>query len=334
MSCYRPLTAWRGPLQPSGKRSVVFKPSESTGGLSAFPQKLPCGQCIGCRLDYSLDWATRCIHEAQLHEKNCFITLTYNDLNLPKDGGLQLKDWQLFMKRLRKEIECPIKFYHAGEYGDQYLRPHYHALIFGYDFPDRKYLKKTPSGMRIDSSSMLSGLWQQGYASVGNVTFESAAYVARYCMKKVLGKGKDVQDAQGLKPYERMDSRTGAVLCVRPEYVVMSRGGRTSRGGIAADWIRKFESDVFPRDYVVVRGGKKMPPPRYYDSQYELKNPVDLERIKLHRISRCSKKEEVWNDFLRKYQTLDANRDERLAVMELVKTQQVSLLKSGLESGQ
>lgn len=82
MLCYSPLVAWRGERLPSGKRSVVFKKSDAVQSLSAFEIKLPCGQCIGCRLERSRQWAMRCVHEASLYEKNCFITLTYDDSHL------------------------------------------------------------------------------------------------------------------------------------------------------------------------------------------------------------------------------------------------------------
>lgn len=344
MPCYHPLTAWRGPLLPSGKRSVVFKPGESTAGLVAFPQKLPCGQCFGCRLDYSLDWATRCMCEAQMHMDNCFITLTYADEFLPAShshrcrrlvdkinkvyedyvlncarGSLCVYEFQTFMKRLRKKVG-PVRFYHAGEYGEEYGRPHYHALLFGYNFPDRVPFKVTGSGEQIDTSQLLSSLWGKGYASVGNVTFESAAYVARYCMKKMTGNGARKEDKSGLAHYDRVDESTGEVVSVKPEYVTMSR-----RPGIARAWFDKFQTDVYPHDYSVVRGGVKMPPPRYFDGLYEKLEPELMKRIKLTRVSRCTKFEWVWNDKLQKLQKLDVNRDERLMDMELVKKAKVSL---------
>src|SRR4051812_44423311 len=111
MPCYHQLDAWYGPTNPSGKRSIVFNPGASVTGVNSL--KINCGQCLGCRLDYSLKWATRCLHESQMHKQNCFITLTYNNLNLPKMGSLIERDFQLFMKRFRKEIKCPIKYYMA-----------------------------------------------------------------------------------------------------------------------------------------------------------------------------------------------------------------------------
>lgn len=95
MACYAPLSAWK---KPGG--GITFKQSEATG---LRPIKLPCGQCLGCRLDYSREWAVRCTHEALLHQENSFITLTYDDEHLPWDRGLRKKHWQDFAKRLRKK---------------------------------------------------------------------------------------------------------------------------------------------------------------------------------------------------------------------------------------
>ena len=140
MPCYSPLTAYKGKSTDSGKMCLSFKRSEGLfGSFSAI--NLPCGQCIGCRLERSRQWAVRCMHEASLHDENSFLTLTYSDENLPPGGSLHLPDFQNFMKRLRKSIAPKrVRFYHCGEYGDILSRPHYHALLFGYDFDDRKFL--------------------------------------------------------------------------------------------------------------------------------------------------------------------------------------------------
>nr|UQB76419.1 replication associated protein [Flumine microvirus 30] len=323
------MTAWRGPVLPSGKRGMVFKPSESTGGLCALPQKLPCGQCIGCRLDYSLDWAYRCLCEAQMHKENSFVTLTYDEFHLPSDGSLNVGEWQLFIKRLRRSTGKKIRYYHAGEYGERFGRPHYHGLLFGHDFADKQLFKRSESGSNVYISEVLSGVWGKGFASVGEVTFESAAYVARYCMKKLNGPAKEVVDARtGLKPYERFDGVTGEVLPVRSEYVTMSR-----RPGIAKSWFERYRDDVYPSGCVVFRGGRKMPPPRYFDGLYELDNPVDMKRLKMLRYSRSNRREDVFSDVLQKVQSLEVNRWDRLEDMELVKERQLSVCRRKVESG-
>ena len=135
MTCYHPLECWR----VDGQSKLAFvKPREA---LIREKLEVPCGQCIGCRLERSRQWAVRCIHEAQLHKDNCFITLTYNDEHLPSPPSLSVRDFQLFMKRLRKRFGKGIRFFHCGEYGEKYGRPHYHACLFGFDFPDRVQFK-------------------------------------------------------------------------------------------------------------------------------------------------------------------------------------------------
>ncbi len=215
----------------------------------------------------------RCTHEASLHEENCFITLTYNAENLPPDAGLRKKHFQDFMKRLRKETKIKIRYYHCGEYGDKNNRPHYHAILFGLNFNDWVYLFDSPSGEPIYTSPTLERIWQNGFATVGTVTFESAAYVARYCMKKINGKKADeINNNTGLKHYERINSYTGEITEVISEYATMSRGGRSGRG-IGYDWINNFTSDVYPKDFTTIRG-IKVKPPRYYDKYIE---SIDLD---------------------------------------------------------
>ena len=136
MACFRPLTAYKF---KSG--DIVFDFHIHEEHLVEEMLKLPCGKCIGCRLARSREWAIRCVHEASLHEHNCFITLTYDDDHLPMNNSLDLRDFQLFMKRLRFKFGNGIRYYHCGEYGDNYRRPHYHACLFNFDFADKKIWK-------------------------------------------------------------------------------------------------------------------------------------------------------------------------------------------------
>ena len=172
------------------------------------------------------------------------------------------------MKKLRREHGPNIKFYQCGEYGDRSNRPHYHAILFGWSPDDWMYLFDSPSGEPIYTSQTLEKIWQKGFVTVGTVTFESAGYVARYCMKKLNGKKKEEIDPNtGLKHYERIDYYTGDIVEVIPEYSTMSRGGRSGRG-IAYDWIAKYSRDVYPKDYTTIRG-LRMRPTRYYDKYIE-----------------------------------------------------------------
>lgn len=243
------------------------------------PVSVPCGQCIGCRLERSRQWAVRCMHESKLHEENCFITLTYDNEHLPKHGSLNLDDFQKFMKRLRKHFyPKKIRFFHCGEYGEKKGRPHYHACLFGVDFND-KNLYNTTEGKTYKSSDTLSKLWPFGKHVIGDVTFESAAYVARYITKKVTGE-------KALEHYTDIDMTTGEVLAERkPEYVTMSR-----KKGIGYNWYKKFKDDVFPSDEMIVRG-KITKPPKYYDGLFEIDCPEQARKIKIDRQEKAKKRQ-------------------------------------------
>ena len=282
MPCYKPLTGYRSrKVNPSGKRSIVFNPND---GFVDMEVTVPCGRCIGCRLEYSRQWAIRCMHEAALYDNNCFITLTYRDECLPESGSLRLKDFQDFMKRLRKKFGSGIRFYHCGEYGDKFKRPHYHACIFNMDFDDR-VLWRVQNDVPLYRSPSLEKLWPFGYSSVGNLTFESAAYVARYILKKQTGE-------KAWAHYADIDFDTGEIKFRDKEYTTMSR-----RPGIAAGWYEKFKGDVYPSDSVIVRG-REMRPPRFYDGLYELESPEELLKLKKVRKIRALKNKED-NSYLR-----------------------------------
>jgi hypothetical protein len=269
MACYHPLTAYLSGHQTNnatGKsfRRVSFKETDEHDRQIS----LPCGQCVGCRLERSRQWAMRCIHEAQLHQNNCFITLTYDDEHLPKDLSLDHREFQLFFKRLRKaNPHIKIRYYMAGEYGSTRGRPHFHACIFGYDFHDKKLFSRTSAGSLLYRSQELEKLWPYGYSTIGDVTFESAAYVARYIMQKQTGKDVDPNH------YTYCDLTTGELVKLQPEYNKMSL-----KPGIGADWYKKYKNDVYPHDYVEVRG-QKIKPPKYYDQLYSKENPYEYDQI-------------------------------------------------------
>lgn len=255
MPCYHPLTAYRS-LSQGGK--VVFVPPSPFA-----PEiQLPCGQCVGCRLDRSRKWAMRCVHEASLYEKNCFVTLTYSDVHLPRSGSLEKVELSGFIKRLRKRHGAGIRFYACGEYGGQFGRPHFHVCFFNFEPADAK-LWSVRDGVRLFVSADLDALWNRGFVTVGEVNFESAAYVARYVMKKLTGAQAEAIQVDGAPgPYSRLDEETGEVYQVAPEFTLMSR-----RPGIGKPWLDRYMADVYPGDFVVLRG-VKMKPPRYYDDQY------------------------------------------------------------------
>lgn len=208
---------------------------------------LPCGQCYSCRIARSRDWATRCVLEARAFgDNNSFITLTYSDEFLPKDMSLHKEDFQKFMKRLRKNSGEKIRYYMCGEYGDLYQRPHFHACLFGYK-PKDLILWSVNDGVKLYRSPLVEKCWPFGFVTVGDVTYESAAYVARYVLKK----------KTGLLAEEHYNGRL-------PEYTNMSL-----KPGIGQTYFEKYSEEIYNRDFVVIRDGIKAKVPRYFDSIYD-----------------------------------------------------------------
>lgn len=275
------------------------------------PVTLPCGKCIGCRLERSRQWAIRIMHENSLHIDSQFITLTYDEGHLPRDGGLDKTHFRNFIKRYRqylnrKENGQQIRYFHCGEYGDpkNTNRPHYHAIIFGHDFPDKVVHHESRNEDTLYSSNILTDLWTYGHCLIGNVTFESAAYVARYIMKKVYT-SEQTPDKYDYN-YERVDPDTGECFQVEKEYTTMSR-----RPGIGKAWFDKYGKEVFPVDNVVLKG-IKMQPPKYYEQFYP-----DMEIIKKKRKRAADKR-------------MDDNTLDRLMVKENCKLAQIKNLKRNL----
>ena len=267
MTCFHPLNAWQSPAGGP----VVFSPSKTHDRIL----QLPCGQCIGCRVRRSADWATRCMHEAAMHESNSFITLTYDDDHLPWDGSLNKKHFQDFMKRLRfKYRPKKIRYFHCGEYGEQLRRPHYHALLFGHDFSD-KQLWSEKNGIPTYVSEELDELWPFGFTTVGRVSYESAAYCARYVTKKRTGKDAEEHYWTALS--------TDLEVQLEPEYATMSL-----KPGIGETWYEKYHGDT-RKDFVTNGEGKKLRIPRYYDKLLEEQSPESLAALKRRRRRQADK---------------------------------------------
>ena len=308
MPCYHPLTGYYArEVNDTGKRSLVFSVDKA---LVDVPVQVPCGRCIGCRLDRSLSWAVRCVHEASLYDENCFITLTFDDKHLG-DGSLHVSDFQNFMKRFRQFVAPrKIRFFHCGEYGAQFSRPHHHACIFNYDFPDKKAF-----GKEIFTSDILSQLWPYGFSTVGRVTMQSAAYVARYVLKKWSKdnlEGQELYDA--MQALSNEDAKKLFYGGKHPEYVTMSR-----RPGIGDKWFSQFSSELFPSGFVVLPSGKKCRIPKFYDSKFELDNLIGMAKIKGERCRRAQENPD--------------NTRERLQVRGEVKLLNSKQLIRGYEDG-
>ena len=196
MPCFRPITAWRtNNVNPeTGKRGITMSRSNA---LIDMELQLPCGKCLGCLNGRTNEWALRCTHEAQFHKHNCFITLTYDDDHLPNDGSLNHKHFQDFMKRLRKSRpNAKLKYFMCGEYGGLNMRPHYHAILFGVDFDDKRKFSQKDNIVNFISDE-LAALWPFGFHTIGNVHYGTARYTAKYSMKQLEKLGIDYGD---LKP--------------------------------------------------------------------------------------------------------------------------------------
>lgn len=291
MACYHPLRAF-----DIGKRSAAGKPlykiesgdctwARHLNGMKVFSYtEIPCGKCIGCRLAYSREWATRCSLEAQEHTDNYFLTLTYSPENLPTrvgasvDGEIMVvgtlvpKHLQDFLKRLRIYYKRhfgidSIRFFACGEYGDEKKRPHYHLIVYGLPIPDLEYFTTNRKSHEVCfRSPLLEKLWGFGIVGVGHVSWESCAYVARYVVKKRKGPGS---------------SEYYKALNIEPEFVRMSR-----RPGIALDYYEKNKYKIYETDEIIVsrkNGPEKVKPSRYYDKKFDIDEHDLLEEIKLRR---------------------------------------------------
>ncbi|ALS03685.1 VP4 [Gokushovirus WZ-2015a] len=270
MPCYRPIDGYYAAKKnPNGKRSIVFDVRKA---LSPAVLKLPCGKCPGCLLERSRQWAVRCMHESKMHPYSSFVTLTYRDDRIPPGGSLRKRDLQLFMKRLRKKYG-KVRFYACGEYGTGTKRPHYHLLLFGLRFDDLQRIGTAKGGEPLYCSDKLAEVWPDGYNFIGQVTFESCQYVAKYILKKV-------DNATKTPDYLTVMTAYGEVIVREPEFTVMSR-----RPGIGMDWFDQYHSEVYAYDSVI-SNGHEAKPPRFYDVKYEL---LDFEAMEVVRRNRRRK---------------------------------------------
>lgn len=265
------------------------------------------------------------MHERDTHKRNSFITLTYDNEHLPKDLSLDIKHFQLFVKRLRKKLKMrwekegnnpekweSFRYFHCGEYGEKRQRPHYHACLFGEDFIDDRTHVKTDKGNKLYASEELTTAWGKGGCIIGNLTYQSAAYVSSYIIDKLTPGQDENSKERYLKKYERINTRTGEITIAKPEYVSMSRGGTGGKGGIGAAWFDKYAKDVYPADEVIHKA-RRFRPPRYYDNKLpedqlaEIKEKRQIE-IKKHgkdlTPERLKVREKVLERSLKRYEKL------------------------------
>lgn len=237
---------------------------------------LPCGGCLGCRLDYALNWSTRCMLEAKKYEFNYFLTLTYSDENLVygvKGNATLVPDhFTKFMKRLRKHYGDGIRFFACGEYGDSTMRPHFHLILFNMpELKDLKFYKFNVQKDIVYTSPALEKLWGYGFVTLGAVTAQSCNYVARYVMKKQKGLTSAFYDELG----------------IHSEFSRMSR-----RPGIAKEYFEKSMNDVFNNGCIILPDGKSVGIPRYAKKMLKEEDPEYFEHVKLFNETRAELKKE------------------------------------------
>lgn len=224
---------------------------------------LPCGKCLGCRLDNSKNKAIRAMKHLMMHDGvGYFITLTYDDEKIKFYHGegddratnLHKEDFVLFMKRLREYFpEAKLTYIHSGEYGDKKGRAHHHLILFGLDkFGDERFFtqraRHSRGTYRYATSEILDRLWRYGNCIISSVSYNTCRYVSSYILKKTLGKAAKAK-------LEREN-----------EYY-------TSSKGIGRSWFEKYYKDVFPSDELVYRDAsgkyKSCKPDKYFMSLLE-----------------------------------------------------------------
>ncbi len=252
---------------------------------------LPCGKCVGCRLEYSRQWAMRCTLEALQHERNYFVTLTYDEFSLPTnpykvccdpetglvthDGHshpLVPDDLKKFIKDLRRYYEYHykhkgIRFFACGEYGGKTARPHFHIILFNCPILDLELYKRNFQGKPYFNSKTFDKIWNKGYTVIAECCFDTCAYVARYIMKKQTGVNSDIYD----------------YLDITPEFTRMSR-----KPGIGRTYFDENHGKIYTYDQVTLLGadGKAMQPcpPKYFDKIYAELEPDHFEEVKQKRL--------------------------------------------------
>lgn len=331
MPCYYPLIAIRTSTIVDGKRKIIF-PKGSIGSdeylasIGAERLAIPCGQCLGCRLEYSRQWAIRCYFEAKQYEHNYFVTLTYDDAHLPiaphakvdKSTGevtdlkdvatLSPRDLQLFLKRLRTNSKREfghegIRFFACGEYGPQTNRPHYHLILFNCPLNCLQF-EKRENGYMYYRSPFLEKTWGKGFVIVTDFSFATAGYVARYMLKKHKGLDRDYYEQNGLYP----------------EFTRCSR-----KPGIGREYYELNKDNIYQTDEVFLpqKDGPplKCKPPKYFDALFALENPEVMEYTKSQR------KETALNNMALQMQHTDLDQEEYLSVKEGSKLLSIRKLK-------
>lgn len=247
MACESPMRAY---ARADGSGVSFYKRKDPQYWVQPYTGlAIPCGHCILCREEQARQQAVRIEHEARMWVESSFVTLTYEDKHLPKYGSLRYADTTKFWKRIRMHLHRQklgkLRYYMVGEYGDETLRPHYHACIFGQAFiQDRIFIRHKPTPLW--TSPLLQELWGLGQVSVGALTFETARYAASYVTKKLVSK----------QQYVRADEESGELIPLEQPRAFMSKN-------IAKSWWQRWKQGVIENDFVVINGQRQKPPKAY-----------------------------------------------------------------------
>ena len=211
-----------------------------------------------------LDWAIRCTLESLEHERNCVVNLTYRPADMPADGGLVPKDLTDFLKRLRYYTGAQFRYFAVGEYGEGGPgdHPHYHILIFGFDFPDKTEWKNSPKGNLQYRSEVLEKAWKKGFSTVGAMSWDTAQYVAGYVMKKITG--------------EMAEGHYGGL---EQEFIRVSR-----MPGLGMSWYEKNKDRMYESDNILL-GDREFLVPKKFDDRTREEDPELWKLV-------CSKRQE------------------------------------------
>lgn len=273
MSCFHPKVAY----ERIGGGVLVWNPDKESSECGR-QIRIACGKCIGCMLDRANDWATRCWCQTQTNGSECcFITLTYNDENIPENKLLKVKDQQDFWKRLRYyNKDTKIKYFGCGEYGPKTYRPHWHFCVWGYKPKDLKFYKYNHNGDKLYTSKELKDIWGNGFVIIGELTYRSACYVSRYCTKKLFKKRKWTEGTN-----------------IKPECTICSKG-------IGLDYWEKMKENIIKNNGIHIKIDKNVKNkkiPKYYMKKFKEQNPIDYEWYTFERGEQIKEK---WNEILSK----------------------------------
>ena len=301
MSCYKPLIRLYNPddREQSGRVYSLARFSQLSGKQLKYEDLMynpkimliPCGQCIGCRIRQREDWTTRIELEARDYPKEevWFITLTYDDDHVPgmivKTGEIMRKvqytwkpgekrpssvqillyeDIQKFLKRLRKAYRSKLRYFIAGEYGEQTARPHYHMILYGWKPTDLENLYKIHHNGYY-SSKWLADLWGMGQIQIAQAVPETYRYVAGYVTKKMY----EIDGKKANQYYELGQTKPFACMSLKP--------------GLGDHYYQEHKAEIWRQGYIQCANGKQAQIPRYYEKQMEAENPQRLWRIKQNR---------------------------------------------------